>query len=345
MNERVWRWKGRIGSLKWEGGLLFVLAALLTVAGIINLSTVLNNPTVPQEVTLAQLVNGDIATSRYVSVSGLAAYDLGYEKTAGGKTTETYYFLIDPSSGDMVLVQHAAVLAVPKEANAATITGMTRPIPADLQEAMKEDETLFARNDLKTTMSLYIEDGAQPPTTASSVVMLALGLIGVGIGSIPFFLPHTVFAPYPLAATAVPSTKRGEVRATGKFVQLKSVTPLEIGARTRHFTNAIANIIPQGEHGLLIYIHYILKTKTYGVTVKTTVTDWGVFIGKDNVVAVEAGKIFGWQDKWAMRFQYSGAKGRPETLYVIFADAGAQVEGVKLLRAMQFSVSTGVVTS
>ena len=93
MNEGVLRWKGRIGSLKLGCGLILVFAAIITCAGMAGLSTALNNPDTPQEVTVAQLVNGDIATSRYVSVSGVAAYDLGYEKSEDGKTTATYYFM------------------------------------------------------------------------------------------------------------------------------------------------------------------------------------------------------------------------------------------------------------
>ncbi len=341
MNERVLRWKGRIGSLKVGCGLVLVLAAVVACAGLGSLSTALNNSDTPQTVTVSQLVNGDVATSRYVSVAGMAVYDLGYEKSKDGKTTETYYFLIDARTGDMVLVKHTSALVVARQNGAATVTGMTRTPPTDLKDAIKEDETLFTQNDVRTTTALYIEDGTMPPTKGNSIVLLLVGLVGVGLCCIPFFFPGTVFAPYPLDTTVPPPTERYGVKATGKFTQLKSVDPLEVGKTTRKFSNAVANVVPVGEQQLMIYIHHILKTKTYGITVNTTITDWGVFLRHDHSTDVTAGKIYGWKNKWATRFQYPNAKGKTDTLYVIFEEAGAQAAFVKLLRTMQFSVVTG----
>ncbi|HOU11486.1 MAG TPA: hypothetical protein PKZ84_00065 [Anaerolineae bacterium] len=341
MNERVLRWKGRIGSLKVGCGFILVFAVIIACAGVASLSTALNNADTPQEVSIGQLVNGDIAAGRYVSVSGLAVYDIGYEKSEDGKPTATYYFVINPNTGDMVLVKHTSALVVGLKNDQATVTGMTRAMPSDLKDAVKEDETLFTQNDVRTTTALYIEDGAKPPTKGSSIMMLAVGLIGAGLCCIPFFFPGVVFAPTPLDVTVAPATERYGVKATGTFTKLKSVEPLEVGKATRKFTNAVANIIPLGEHELMIYIHHILKTKTYGITVNTTITDWGVFLRNDHITDVTAGKIFGWKDKWATRFQYAGPKDKTATLYVIFEEAGAQAAFVKLLRAMQFSVVTG----
>ncbi len=340
MNESVLRWKGRIGSLKLGCGIILVLAAIVACAGIANLSTALKNPGAPQTITLAQLINGDIGSGRYVSVTGLAAYDIGYEKTEDGKTTATYYFVIDPNTGDMALIKHTSALLIAKQSDIVTITGMTRAMPSDLKDALKEDESLFATNDLRTTSVLYIEDGAAPPTTGASMVFLVLGLGVAVLCVIPFFFPGVVFAPHPLDTTVAPPTERYVLKATGMFTKLENVDPLEVGKTTRTFTNAIANVIPLGEHEVMIYIHHILKTKTYGITVNTTVTDWGVFLHNERVSAVAAGKIFGWKDKWAVRFQYPNAKGKTATLYVIFEEAGAQAAFVKLLRAMQFSVTT-----
>jgi hypothetical protein len=240
-----------------------------------------------------------------------------------------------------VLIKHPSVNLSAKEADNVTITGMTRTMPADLQDLLKEDEPLFTQNGLRTTTSLYVMDGANLPSENSSITTVVVGLISASLCSIPFLFPSTVFAPYPLDTTAALPTERFGVKATGKFIQLKNLDPLEIGKNSRNFANAVANIIRLDENELMIYIHQIFKTKTYGITVNTSITDWGVLLNKDTVSAVEAGKIFGWKDKWAVRFQYPNAKGKTETLYVVLDDAGAQVAFVKLLRMMQFSVVTG----
>ncbi len=339
MDERALRWKARIGSLKAGCGIVLILAAVVACTGMASLRTALQNPGVPQEVAIPQLVNGDVAAGCYVQVSGLALYDLGYEKTENGKTTASYYFLADPDTGDMVLVKHTAVLVAEKQPDMVTFTGMTRLPPTELKDALKEDEALLANNGFRTTTALYVEAGAHPPTKGRAVLMLALGVIGVGLCCIPFFFPGQVFAPCPVDAVATPPTGPYAVKATGTFIQLKSVEPLEIGKATRRFSNAIANLISLGNQELMIYIRYILKTKAYGITVKTTVTDWGIFLQPERMDEVTAGKLYGWKDKWAVRFRYPDATGKPATLYVIFDNPGAQAEFVKRLRAMGFTVA------
>jgi hypothetical protein len=318
-----------------------MFAVLALCIGMANLSVVMDNADTPQVVTMAQLVDGDVTTGRYISVSGLAAYDVGYEQTENGTTKTVYYFLINPNTGDMVLVKHPTVTITTQEVDNVTVTGMTRFMPADLKDLLKEDEPLFAQNEVRTTSTLYLEDGATPPSESGSITTIVVGLICASLCSIPFLFPSIVFAPYPLDMTAALPTERFDVKATGKFIQLKSLDPLAIGKNKRNFANAIANIIRVDENELMIYIHHILKTRTYGITVNTSITDWGIFLNKNTVSAVESGKIFGWKNKWAVRFQYPNAKGKVETLYVVLDDAGAQVAFVKLLQRMLFSVVTG----
>ncbi len=340
MDERVLRWKARIGSLKAGCVIVLILAAVVVCSGIASLSTALKNSDTPQEVTITQLVNGEVATGRYVQVKGLAFYDLGYEKTENGKTTASYYFVADRATGDMALVKHPAALIPEKQPDEVTITGMTRLPASELKEAMKEDETLFTDNGFRINTALYVEEGARPPTKGSAILMLVLGLVGVGLCLVPFFFPNEVFVPYPVDTTAAPPAEQPRVTATGIFTKLSSVEPLEVGKITRRFRDAIANIVTLGDQELMIYIRYVLKTKTYGITIKTTVTDWGIFLQPGQVDDVTAGKLYGWKDKWAVRFRYSDARNKKAELYIIFDSPGAQAGFVKLLRAMGFSVLT-----
>jgi hypothetical protein len=314
--------------------------ACIGIAGVIS---AISNPDEPQSVTISQLVNGEVKSGQYVSVSGLAAYELGYEKTEDGDTTETYYFMVDSDSGDMILIKHDAPMLVAKKTGEATVVGMTRSVPSDLEDAMEEDTSVYAENDLQTTTDLYIADGQEPASLGGSVVILAVGGLIAALSIIPLFFPGTVFAATPLDPNAVPPSQRGTIKATGQFCKLKSMEPLEIGKGKRNFNNAVANVIPRGERDLMIYIHYILRTKTYGITIKKQETDWGVLINGDNVQLIEAGKIYGWKDTWAVRFQYLGEKGKSQTLFVIFENAGTQVDFVNLLQEMGFEVVTGQV--
>ncbi len=338
MNERVLRWKGRIASLKLSCGIILVFAVLVACAGIANLRTALKNPGASQTVTLVQLVDGEVETGRYVSISGLAAYDLGYEKAANDKTTAIYYFLIDPDRGATILVKHRSVQLATQQSDPITITGMTRSTPADLKAAIMQDERRLAAHGQTTTHRLYVEDGALPPKEGRAFLTLVTGVIMVSLCLAALFLPRIVFVPYPLATTATQPDSRSRVRATGAFTQLKSVEPLAVGTRVRAFNNAVANIIPLGERELLIYIQYILKTKTYGITARTTTTDWGVHLHSDQDVVAMSGKLLGWKDAWAARVQYPTARGKPATLYIIFEDAGAQAAFMDLLRARHFAI-------
>jgi hypothetical protein len=340
MNEGALRWKGRIGSMKGGCGLLLILAIILICFSVSQINTAMKNPDEPRVTTLTELVNGDLGTGMYVEVSGIAIYDAGYSKTEDNTTTETYYFLIDPDTGDMILIKHHSALIIGKEDGYATVSGMTRSSASDLKSAIKEDEATFTTDGLRTTSKLYIADGQEPPDMSTNVVMLVIMIIITVLCSIPFFFPSIVFAPYPLDTTIPVSTARAKIKATGKFQKLKSREPLEIGKGMQKFNNGVANLILRAELDLMIYIHHIVKTKRYGVTLNTTESDWAIFLNGENVQSVESGKILGWKDKLAIRFTYMGPKDKEQALFILLENAGDQAQVVELLRKMRFQVYT-----
>ena len=91
----------------------------------------------------------------------------------------------------------------------------------------------------------------------------------------------------------------------------------------------------------MVYIHHVLTTKTYGITVRKTESDWAVFVNGDNVVSVEAGKILGWKDKWTIRFQTTRGLAQPDTLDLTFEGPGDHALVAELLRKMKFDVVAG----
>ncbi len=345
MNEKVLHWKARLGKLKVLCGALFIGALFVTYRGISFLRIALTNPATPLAVTVADLSDGKIGTGRYIGVSGLALYELGYERNTGGQTTHAYYFLCDRDSGTMVLVRHPGhAVTFGGENEQVTLTGITRPTPADLQKAIEQDAMWFGQNGLRTTPRLYVEAGARPPTSSSAALLLVLGLGGVILCGSSLFLPRLVFVPYAVGKYERPKAHSPQ-KVTGTFHQLQNVDPPEFGQSARRCVNAVANAMPLNEHELLLYIHYILKIKTYGITVRTKATDWGVLLSSDRVTAITTGKLLGWKDQWAVRFQYPDTQEKMAALWIMFDDGEAQAAFVEQLRTLQFPVTTDGATA
>lgn len=341
MKETGLRWKGRLGSLKILAVIVGIVAGILLASGVASLDLARKNPGgEPRKVTISQLVDGEIGSGYYVSVSGVAEYDAGYTETEDGKTKKNFYFLVDPGASKMILIEHHSPLIVGLESgNSTTITGMTHKAPSDLENAIEDDMDTYRKYDVETTSQFYVKDGETPPSTASGATFLCLSVPILLVCVIPFLFPSTVFGHYPVDTTADLPTGRPSVKATGRFQKLAQLEPaIEIGKGAQKFTNAVANIIPLARFRLMIYIHHIVKTKRYGVTISTRESDWGVFLDADNVQSIAAGKIYGWKDKWAVCVQYRGPQDQIETLYVIFEHPGAQAGFVNLLRQSGFTV-------
>ena len=347
MKETGLKLKGRIGRLKALGFLVIIVACLILAFGAstINLAAK-NSDEGPQKATVSQLVNGEIDSGRYVSISGIAEYEVGYEETdEDGAKTRNFYFLIDQKAGAMILIEHPSAYIVGLESgNSATITGMTHSTPTDLKSAIEDDLETYRGYGFETIIGLYVKDGETPPDMVGGVVAVCVAIPIMIMCVIPFFFPSIVFGPYPVDHTATPSG-RPRVKATGRFQKLAQIEPtIEIGKGSQQFTNAIANVVPQARGRMMIYVHHIVKTRTYGITVNTRESDWGVFFDTGNVHAVEPGKIYGWKTKWAVRLQYQGPKDKPEKLYLIFEQAADQAWVVNLLRQSGFMIETAAET-
>ena len=62
------------------------------------------------------------------------------------------------------------------------------------------------------------------------------------------------------------------------------------------------------------------------------------------MIDIEPGKLYGWRDRWAVRFRYKGRNDKPETLLVSFDHAAGQASLVELLCKMGFAVGAGMGT-
>lgn len=342
MNETALRWKGRISSLRQVA----LLVGLFAVIGLFffgsTLLTAVRNADGPQDVTISQLVNGDFGSGHHVRVSGVALYDTGYEETdEDGTPTRNFYFLIHPDSGDMVLIQHPSAVIVQTEPADATITGMTRRIFSDLKSAMREDEDLFEETGVQPSYKVFVRDGDTPPSTDRGFVGTIASAGVLVLCLIPYLFPALVYHPHPIDPAAPLPAERPGVHATGRFTQLAQLEPtIEMGTKRRKFDKAVANVIPLQRHALMIYIHHILKSKVYGVTVRSEETDWAIIIDKNRAREIEPGKVYGWKERWAIRFAYGEPGEEAEELYLLVEAPGDQRGLVLMLERMGFSVTS-----
>lgn len=343
MNESALRLKGRLGRLKAFALLLGLGGVVLLIAGLGTFSSARSNdPSRPAEVMVGQLVRDEVPTGRYVSIAGLTDYDIWYTETENGATVARYYVLVDGDFTNLVVVKARGEPAVRSDFEPATITGMTRPMPSGLKDLVRSDIADFQEYGLALNMDLCLAEGQTPPTKTAVLAMLVAGGLLLVLAAIPLTMPGTVFGPAPVeAATAMAAGDPG-AKASGVFLNLKSIDPVEVGARRQKFDNAVANLVPLEDRRLLVYIHHIVTTRAYGIKVNQNETHWGVLIGRDNAVSIEPGKLYAWKERPAVRLHYRDDQGKEQELVVSFNHAAAQAGFVSLLQQLGFSVGSGV---
>ncbi len=346
MNASPPRWQAKIGSLRGLGGVGLLISIILLVVFAMQLPNALKNSEAPEKASIDQLVNGEIGAGKYVTFGGTVIYEAGYEETEDGRTTATYAPVVDDNIKYVVIIKERTPNLFGGDPEPITVTGMTRSTPSDLKKLIESDIPDINSLGMSVTEKIYVADGQTPPNATTTMFGVLAGLIGVLVSLIPFFFPRVVFVAQPLepgTAVAPPPGQQITLKATGKFQELKQVEPIPVtGKKQQKFTKAIANAIPLGERHLLIYIHHVVKTKTYGITISTRKSDWGVLISGDQPVEIESGKIIGWRDKLAVRFLMPDQKNKPESLYLLFDNPGAQALFVELLKRMGFQVGSGM---
>jgi len=345
MDETAVRWKARMCSLKGLSVLILVGLAALWFSSGERILQAIQAPATPTALSIGDLRSG-ASTARYVSLSGFAYYDVGYEETSDGHVVASYSLLVDLQTGEAVVVRAAEADAAAREPAQADLIGVVHNSPADLEEIVAADASWFIKQGLAVEPSIYLAEDEHPLPAWAALALLA-GSIGVGaVSLLPFFFPATVFAPRPietLSAEPVRPAADG-LRASGRFQQLKRLEPaLEVGKRHQRFSLSPANLLKLPGGDLLIYIHYILRTKLYGVvTVSKQESDWGIILQRTEPWQIEPGMLLGWKDRRAVRLQRQELARKPEAVYLTVDSASAQSELVQRLRSAGFVVGMGI---
>lgn len=344
LNETVLRWKARLGQLKALGVLIIIIGGIVLLGLSTDVPAALSGAAGPDAVGVDQLVSGQIGLNRYVSVVGTAQYQSGYQRTLDGQQTEDYYFLVDYTNDNMVLVKSPALLPDNTQSKVVIISGVTHSTSTKLQAAIDADEIDFDQQGFKTNSTLYIGEAEAPPNPV--IVLIPSVLIGLLIllSIAALFLSGVVFVPLPIDNSVDAGDYSSNVQASGRFQKLSSVRPsVQFGKGSRKFTRAVTNLISMQERSWLIYIHFIYTYRVNGVPVRKTETDWGIPLTSVNVTDIQPGKMYGWHDRWAVRIHYTDDQGKQQTVFISFKEPGGQVAFVRALGQSGFYVGSGEV--
>ncbi len=341
MNETWLRWKGRIGASKLFALIIGILVVVILVGIAGNLYKALKNLSGLEPVSVNDLVTNKIGNDSYISVNGMASFQLSYEETNNGVLQAIIYPLIDLKSHNVIFVRSTNTGLASSEDQLVTVSGMTQSTPSDLQNLIAKDVSDIEAAGFKTSTTLYVLEG-EKPGDISAIGLETLTLAAVLLLCVAtFFFPSTVFHPQPVQPQAQVVQGKNGVKIIGRLQRLKSVAPeLVFGYGTRKFRNAVANIFTSKEGWLGIYIHYIFTYRVEFIPVYKQITDWAVVVLPTQVLAIEPGKLYGWRDHPAVSIKYRDATNKAETLIVSFEHNGAQAQFVEYLRGKGYAVST-----
>jgi hypothetical protein len=339
MNETWLRIKGRIGASKSVVILVGVFILILGFDSIDNAIKAITNLSGVQNVSVSQLAGNEIGANHYVTVSGIAAYDLSYKETKNGVDVAIVFPLVDKDTHTLAFVHSKLTGLLSQPNQQVTVTGITETTPTELQTVIAQDLVAINGAGYQASKELYILQDEKPGDPILSLLLVGgLGFV-IAVCAATLFFPSTVFQAQPILTTAQPSAGPDRVTASGLFSQLKSISPtFEFGLGKQKFNNSIANILMLQEKWLALYIHFVQIYKVYGIPVSRRASDWAVVIQPTDVVMIEPGKLYGWRDRWAVSIRYRLPSGKEETVIVGFDNAGAQVKFVNFLREKNYPI-------
>jgi len=341
MNETMLRWEGRIGSLKGAAVIALIFLVIFFFPAFENFTTAMKNTSGSQTVKISQLSTEQVATHQYVTVSGLAAYELAYTETEDGAKKAIIYPLIDQTEGYIIFVRTTNLHVENAPDANVTVTGMTTNSATELKNIIEQDMDDINSAGFQTNSTLYVEEGEQPAQVGTSFIILAAMAFAGLLCIVTFFFPTTAFGAYPIQQVPPDAPVSKAVKATGHFRQVKKMEPLEFGKTRRRFDNSNANLFVTEDRTLGVYIHFIYTSRIYGIQVSKQETDWMVLVKPTDVVAIEPGKVYSWRDRWAVSIKYRDLNAKEQTVYIIFENAASQVNFANYLREKGFAVSSG----
>lgn len=339
MNNSGIRIKGWISALRPFALLGLVLGSLFILGVGINLSRA-NQAANSPEVKIGQLVSGEIGPNQYVTINGYVIYGGLFTQTEGDKLVGVVNPVIDPDTGEMILVLFTQEEVLTKEGEEMiTVSGKTAAPNDELSQLIADIGPDLDAAGLTTNASLYIDNVLQPGQIKRA--WLQIGGIGAAmvLCAAIYAMPAIVFEPGPLAAGAAEAgAGLGSVRVTGKLFKAARNNPFESTRRKQHFSKADANLIKDTPNGLLVSVHQVVRHRSYGITVGRTESDWLVRLAPYQAVKIEAGKLYTFFQQPAVRVVYKTEGDKEAVLVFSFQNDQDQAAFINLLKELGFAI-------
>jgi hypothetical protein len=219
------------------------------------------------------------------------------------------------------------------QATFAAISGVIHAVQADLRDLTRRDRAELGEQGVVFDPDILLIEGERPikveAARAAPVVFGAIFLVCV----LMILLPNNIFGSFPLAAprsSAADMTGRNASKfATGRFHILEETQPPQLGKRSRRFRRRIADMERLQSGAVLVSVHPMTPENIY-----PSVTHWGVLLDRNNILGVEAGKLYSWRERWAARVRYRDEREKTHTLLLGFIDPVVQAYWVQELRRL-----------
>jgi len=352
LNETLIRWKARIGSLKLVAAVTIGILLIATVVAVHQLAMALSNPEHPQPVTVQEVVSGAVGDDRFVTLQGYAKLDHGYQAATRGKIRSYYYYLLNDESRSLVVVKADPETFQRLVSANVSVSGMTRAAPGALQKLIQQDIPGIRDAGYLTTPTIFLEENAQPPEKFWMFAVVVVLLLSMGVLALAFLFPSTVFQPMPVDTFRIPDSRQGvshTIWGRGTFYKLSSVQPfVELAGQAHRFRDTPVNIKPLPGHQILIQplgaepgqrtYSMDVGNQSLNLSVEGSPDQWAIVVDEQNFIEIDPGKLYGWNDRWAIRMQYSSPDSKRESIILAFDNAVAQAECVDRLRELGFMV-------
>ena len=153
--------------------------------------------------------------------------------------------------------------------------------------------------------------------------------------------PAIVFEPAPPAvAPAVAGVGVGDIQVSGKLSKASKRNPFEATKRRMNFARANAQLFKLDPNGLMVSVHRVVYRSMGWIPLGKIESDWLAKIYPHQVVRLEPGKLYAFNQRWAVRFVYK-ADGDKETVLVIsFEHNRGQAAFINLLKERGFAIQT-----
>ena len=331
-------WKTRIGTLKPLAVFGTIVSGLFVLLAIANLALTFQNPGgQPRTVRIEEIATAKIPSGTYVTVTGTVLNDPDVQSDAEKSGS---FFLADTRTSSLVMVKSNSFIQLP-DGQELTLTGIVHRItPAQESRLATAVPGLEARQ-LAVNAQVYLSEGEQPLQTSAALLTTLGWALLLAICIVAMTFPASLFVPQPVEKEFAPPSEEDErpqrrLTATGLFQKLENNTPpYQFEKETKGCENVSATFERAGDWFVIKYKHY-KRVKLFGfVTSNIIESDWAIALDHDCAPAVEAGRLFAWTKKPALRIRYTNRQGKSQLLLLTFKNAAMWTSCIEILEDLR----------